>query len=303
MKTNVAIIIMCIAIFSFCGCTKDDETIVEERFYTETSPPEETPEEALPVMEDTIPDKVRPEYQSIKRPVKRTVKEVNKMLKKLGRNDDIIKDIYDNRSYFPDNMLEALANNPEMADFVYGYLHRNATVNNISLTKEEKRKKYPLFIQWDPRWGYEPYGDNSNIGLAGCGPTCVSMILYYLTGNENLTPDKIAEYSMSNGYYMEGTGTAWTLMEDVPAMYDIRVTKPQLSEDILKLKLDRGSIIICAMRAGDFTVSGHFIVIYGYDRDGFMINDPNCIARSKKRWTFKELEYQIKSIWAYERSR
>ena len=61
--------------------------------------------------------------------------------------------------------------------------------------------------------------------------------------------------------------------------------------------LNDGGIIICAMSEGDFTVSGHFIIIYGYDMTGFMINDPNCVARSNKRWTFEDLEHQIKNKW------
>ena len=55
------------------------------------------------------------------------------------------------------------------------------------------------------------------------------------------------------------------------------------------------------MGEGDFTVSGHFIVIYGYDEAGFKVNDPNCVARSRKRWCFNEIEQQIKKIWTYEK--
>ena len=125
------------------------------------------------------------------------------------------------------------------------------------------------------------------------------MVLYYLTKDEVLTPDRIAAYSMENGYYVSGSGTAWALMEDMPKLYDIQVTKPRVTERALKTLLDQGRIIICAMGAGDFTLSGHFIVIYGYGEQGFMINDPNCIARSRRIWTFKELEPQIKNIWSY----
>lgn len=55
------------------------------------------------------------------------------------------------------------------------------------------------------------------------------------------------------------------------------------------------------MGEGDFTVSGHFIVIYGYDSKGFKVNDPNCIARNNRRWAFDELESQFKSILEYEK--
>jgi len=34
-----------------------------------------------------------------------------------------------------------------------------------------------------------------------------------------------------------------------------------------------------------------------------MIIDPNCVARSGRRWTFSEIENQIKSIWVYDKEK
>ena len=105
---------------------------------------------------------------------------------------------------------------------------------------------------------------------------------------------------MKNGYYVEGTGTAWALMQDVPGLYGVRVIEPEISEYAFRNALSKGRVLICAMSAGDFTAAGHFIVIYGYDQNGFMVNDSNCVARSQKRWTFEEIRGQIKMVWAYE---
>lgn len=234
----------------------------------------------------------------VERPVERSKKEILQRLEKLGETDPVIKEIKENASLYPDRMLEALANNPEMADFVFGYTD---TDNNskAEFSEKEIKQDFPLFLQWDPRWGYKKYGYNSNIGLAGCGPTCLSMVLFYLTRDETLTPDKIAEYSMEHGYYVKGTGTAWSLMSDVPAIYGINSFNPGMSEDSLKAELDRDRVIICAMNKGDFTVAGHFIVIYGYKKEGFMVNDPNCVSRSRRLWTYEELSWQVKNIWSF----
>ena len=218
-------------------------------------------------------------------------------LKELGEENEMIADIYDNHRFYPDNLLGALANNPEMTDFVAGYLNSEVKAKGGGLTEAEKEQDYPLFLQWDPRWGYEEYGDSSIVGLAGCGPVCLSLALYYLLDDESLTPDVLAEYSMKNGYYVSGTGTAWALLTDVPAKYGVEVTQPGVSEETIKKALDQGSVIICSMRPGDFTARGHFIVIYGYDKEGFMVNDPNCVARSKEQWLFSEIGKQIKHIW------
>ena len=232
-------------------------------------------------------------------PVQRSASEVLARLKELGSKDERIAEIAENFRDYPENMLEALANNPEMADFVAGYPEAAGTVTG-GLTKEERAHGCPLLLQWDPRWGYAPYGDDSNIGLAGCGPTALAMVLYSLTGNEELTPGTIAEYAMNHGYYMSGSGTRWALMDELPGNYDIAVNHPAFDETGLKKALDDGALLIFAMRAGDFTVAGHFIVVYGYGEDGFWVNDPNCVARSRRSWTFLELYGQVKQVWAFQ---
>lgn len=230
-------------------------------------------------------------------PVKRNEAEVRSRLEELAAENEVIRQILNNIDAYPDNMLEALANNPEMADFAAGYPTAEKQVQG-GLNEEEKNQRHPLFLQWDSRWGYVSYGDDSNIGLAGCGPTCLSMALFILTRDETLTPDKIASYGMENGYYMSGTGTLWALMEDVPLHYGVSVNKPGISDSIMKSELDSGHVLICAMRAGDFTAAGHFILIYGYDETGFFVNDPNCVARSKKTWSYDRIGGQIKQLWS-----
>lgn len=234
----------------------------------------------------------------VEKPIERTKEEVLERLNELGQNNSVIQEIYDNHSQYPQELLSALANNPEMAVFAADYPGHNGRKSG-ALTSAEKRQEHPLFLQWDPRWGYQPYGSGSCIGLAGCGPTCLSMALFYLTGDDKLTPDEIAEYSMENGYYVEGTGTAWALMEDVPKLYGIGVTKLSAEESSIRAVLDNGGVVICSMGRGDFTTSGHYILIYGYDREGLLINDPNCVARSSRHWSFDDLKYQMKNIWAY----
>lgn len=74
-----------------------------------------------------------------------------------------------------------------------------------------------------------------------------------------------------------------------------------MSESVMTAELENNHPIICALRAGDFTTEGHFIVIYDYDETGFYVNDPNCAARSNRRWSYEELSRQIKNMWSYEK--
>lgn len=219
------------------------------------------------------------------------------MSKEDLRETDEWKKINENRSLYPDSMIEVLENNPELLDFVSNYPDAEPVVTG-GLTKKEMKEDYPLFLQWDARWGYVPYGDD-NIGLSGCAPTCLSMVIFSLTGNEAATPDAIAAFSMDNGYYVPGTGTAWALMTDAAARYGVSVEELSLDEGMMKSHLDSGRMIICSMGPGAFTTTGHFIVLYGYTEEGFLVNDPFSRKRSSKVWDFESIQYQIRNMWVY----
>lgn len=232
------------------------------------------------------------------KPVERDEEEVLKYLTELGKKNKDYREICEHPENYPDQLLAALANNPEMLEFVKGYPENDGTLLG-ALSKKEKKEDYPLFLQWDSRWGYASYG-SSNIGLSGCGPTCVAMTAYALTRNADVTPAVVAAYSEAQGFYIEGTGTSWSLMTEGAAYFGITGTELPLSQERMKQELDAGHPIICAMSAGDFTTAGHFIMIYGYNKKGFLINDPNCMARSERVWSYEELSRQIKNLWSYQ---
>lgn len=208
-----------------------------------------------------------------------------------------LEKILNNTTDYPQNMREALQKNPELLDFVRAYPDAEHKVNG-GITEEEKKQQFPIFLQWDSRWGYAPYGDD-NIGLSGCAPTCLSMVIFSLTRDETATPDAIADFSTKGDYYSYGTGTKWTLLTDAAAEYGVTAKELSLDENVMKNRLDKGEMIICSMRAGDFTDGGHFIVIYGYDSKGFWVNDPNSRIRSLESWSYERLRGQIKNLWAY----
>ena len=152
-------------------------------------------------------------------PVQRTEKEVQERLEELAKKQKGFKEIVEHLEDYPEVYLAALANNPEMLDYVKGYPDNDGSVSS-ELTKSEKKADYPLFLQWDKRWGYASYG-GSSIGISGCGPTCLSMVVYGLTDNAMATPDKVARYSEEQGYYIEGTGTSWDLMTEGAASFGV----------------------------------------------------------------------------------
>ncbi len=293
MKKGLPIVFVCLILSGSVACGTRETGVLDTEAQTELPPEKSRTADAAEDIDYV--DRIKPVH--IEMPVQRSPEEVLMKLQELGRTDSVIAEIFEKNYLYPENMLEALANNPEMAGFVAGYPEEEGKYEAV-LTDSEKEQEYPLFLQWDPRWGYQQYGENSCIGLVGCGPTCLSMAAYYLTGDESLTPDCIAEFSMENDYYVEGVGTSWNLMYDFPGMVELSVEEIVTDEYEMKAALDSGNILICAMRPGDFTAGGHFIVIYGYEDDGFKVNDPNCVARSRRIWSFAELESQIKMIWS-----
>ena len=233
----------------------------------------------------------------VEQPKKRTREEAIQKIKELSRWYPAFYFVYQNADQYPTELLLSGANNPEMADFLYNYLTHDGSVTG-GFTEEEKPEEYPLFLQYDPRWGYMTYGTDGNMGSSGCGPTCLSMAVYYLTKDPSHTPDTIARYSLEHGYYVSGVGTSWSLLSAYPRGLGLSSYQISWSEASLKDHLDRGRVLICSVRLGNFTASGHFIVIYGYDETGFKINDPKCVYRSGLTWTYEQIKNDIKGTWS-----
>ena len=56
------------------------------------------------------------------------------------------------------------------------------------------------------------------------------------------------------------------------------------------------------MGKGDFTSTGHYIVLTAWDGEAFAVNDPNSRIRSSQLWTYEQLEGQIRNIWEISRA-
>lgn len=141
-----------------------------------------------------------------------------------------------------DALAELAENNEEAEDFVADYPNRQKYLGqSIDLTPDVLIGQVPLFLQWDKRWGYEAYG-SSNIGLAGCGPTCLSMAYVYFTHDLNGNPREIASYCEKNGYYTD-SGTSWSLWTEGMQALGLSGKELSLSKNSMKKALDQGSLI------------------------------------------------------------
>lgn len=196
---------------------------------------------------------------------------------------------------YPQYIIDLYERNPETEDFALNYPFREK--RSVDLSAYADCDTVPLFLQWDPMWGYEDYG-SSCIGVTGCGPACLAMVGYYLTGDENMTPGQIAKFAEKEGYYASGSGSSWTLISEGAGKLGLTATELPLVKKKMTDALEAGTPIILALGAGDFTSSGHYIVLAGMENGLFQVNDPNSRIRSEKLWSYEDLEGQIRNIWA-----
>lgn len=199
---------------------------------------------------------------------------------------------------YPESLLELLDKNPETKDFVLEYPLLKDQDQTIDLSEYRNSGKIPLLMQWDQRWGYEIYGDDL-MGITGCGPTCLSMVAIYLLKDTTMDPAWMADYSIEHGYCVPGSGTSWTLMSEGACNLGLEAIELPLNEERICRNLEVGNPIICIMGPGDFTTSGHFIVLTGYEDGAFTVNDPNSRANSQKAWKYEDIKNQIKNLWTY----
>ena len=156
----------------------------------------------------------------------------------------------------------------------------------------------PYLYQTDPLWANKPYA-GSNIRIAGCGPTSLSMVYAYLTGKTDLDPVAMASFADEHNFAPTGA-TEWRFMTDGAAAIGLRSTPVAPSRASIASALDAGMPIICCLTPGDFTTVGHFLVIKGMDSRGMVeIHDPNSPYNSAKRWPISQVLPQIEALWAF----
>ena len=197
-------------------------------------------------------------------------------------------------SRYPATLVELLARNPETEAFVLDYpFHMN---KEVSLTSYDRSNGVPLFLQWDAQWGYRTYGSDL-LAITGCGPTCLAMVGFYLTGEEKFSPDQVAKFAESNGYYSPGHGTSWDLISAGGEKLGLNVTEIPLAENRRAMNLKVDNPIICVVGPGDFTTTGHYLVLRDYQEGKFYVNDPNSVLNSQQAWTYDQLAPQIRAMW------
>lgn len=226
-----------------------------------------------------------------------TTTTMEERLENLKKQDERINSILEQKEKYPIDLLDMLSRNIEMLDFVFDFPQQKGKVENNKI-EEAQKGIVPLLLQWDKRWGYARYGD-SYLAINGCAPTTLSMVITGLTGKDDITPYTVSKYAFEQGYYINGTGTSWDLMTKGSEYFGIKGEELTLSKRAIYRALESGELIICSVRKGDFTTTGHFIVLSGIQNGKIKVNDPNSLERSSILWEYERIESQIKNLWVF----
>ena len=165
------------------------------------------------------------------------------------------------------------------------------------------------YLQTDPRWknnNYSAAGERKTIGSSGCGPTAAAMVIATLK-DKSVTPAETAEWSMAHGYKAFNQGTYYSYFLPQFSQYGIAAERLNYSSVYgqtasaahtkAQNALKQGDWIIACMGKGNWTTSGHFILVYAYENGTVFINDPASTAASRIKNAWSVFAPQAKYLW------
>ena len=130
------------------------------------------------------------------------------------------------------------------------------------------------YLQTDPKWknhNYSAKGEKKTIGSSGCGVTASAMVIATLK-DKSVTPVTTAQWSMGHGYKALNQGTYYSYFVPQFSVYGIgcrmlnqtnlygKSSSAAHTEALNALK--KGDWVIACMGKGNWTISGHFILLY-----------------------------------------
>ncbi len=253
-------------------------------------------EEFLEKKIDTVIPSVVLEYDDVSSVVLSQYS-VEERLHELLEQDERISIVLRHQNDYPEDLVTMLSRDIDLLPFVLDFPSMKGktyseTIGNFT------NQSFPLLLQWDKRWGYGIYGD-TYLAINGCAPTALSMVIAGLTGRNDITPYTIATYAYQQGFYVKGVGTSWSLMTEGTSYFGIHGKEIPLTKTAIFLALERGHPVICSVRKGDFTTTGHFIVLVGVVDGKIQVHDPNSLKKSSLLWEYERLESQIRNLWEF----
>lgn len=197
-----------------------------------------------------------------------------------------------------DEISAAEADSGETSSFELLKKSRSSRYNHLNLcqmTIPEDGMPIPLIYQSSyGRAVCIAGGSYKSVATSGCGATAASMVIAYLTQNEDQTPYTLFYWAAAHGRY-RGSGLGMESVQEMLSNYGVssRMEGVNAERIIGVLKEDRP--IIMLMGPGTFTKNGHYIVLRGLDEAGrVLVNDPASASRSKGAYSVELIVREAK---------
>lgn len=169
------------------------------------------------------------------------------------------------------------------------------------------------YLQTDPRWAnldYSAKGENTTIGRSGCGPTAMAMVLA-TWADPAVNPKTECAWALAHGFKAPHQGTYYGYFEEAGRRYGLKTYRLNYTNLYgndrsayhaqAKDALDRGDLVIACMGKGNWTSSGHYVLVYGVQGDTVYINDPASTKASRVHGDYAVFKRQVKYYWVIER--
>ena len=169
------------------------------------------------------------------------------------------------------------------------------------------------YLQTDPRWGsldYSAAGEKTTIAASGCGPAAMAMVRA-TWADRTVTPETECAWALAHGYKAPRSGTYYGYFEPAGRRYGLEVYRLNYTNIYgnattayhaqAKDALDRGDLVIACMGKGNWTSSGHYVLVYGIDSGTVFINDPASTKAARTKGSYELFKKQVKYYWVIER--
>lgn len=170
-------------------------------------------------------------------------------------------------------------------------------------------KKPVLYLQTDSRWGHLDYsakGESTTIGASGCGPTAMAMVLA-TWADKQVTPATECAWALRHGYKAPHQGTYYGYFDAAAKRYGLACLRLNWSTLYGNSRsachaqaqdaVARGDLVIACMGPGNWTRSGHYVVLWDVQGDTACINDPASTKDSRTKGSWALFKTQVKYYW------
>lgn len=288
------LLVILLSLLSLTSCSKESEIDIKG-FIDEESV--KIIEDLKTLASDTFKRKNFLDFKYEVKPKKKSdIKEdLIKNVEAAAKKDKKAQWVYDNFYNLDDVDAYLTGNDPDTIEFIYNKNHKFTDFNFYKGESVKLKRKTPYYLQWDNRWAYDNLYP-TNIGISGCGPTSLSMIISRLTNNL-IYPNEMAQKASK---FMNDGGMDWAFIDHISKEYNLKVTDINLDKDKMIKTLEDGPLLISVGR-GYFTLYGHILVIDSYKDGKFIINDPNSVKNSIIGWEYDDISDQILKIWKFSK--